>query len=244
MIKYGAVSIAGVNNSGAPKLNQDAASCITLTNGAIAIISDGAGSAAYSNIGSQLIVRQFCKSYARRNIPLSLKEFDDVVRSIIKKIRRQLVRLSSMYALQAKLEDFHATLLFAAISGDRCFIAHLGDGACMLFNQNHEIMSISLPENGEYANQTHFITEENWVKHLRCREISGNVHSCLIMSDGVTPLALKGETNFPQFTTPLLTFLGSSEPAEAVKTLSETLRSDTVMKISSDDKSLAWWLRC
>ena len=32
MIKYGAVSIAGVNNSGAPKLNQDASSCITLTN--------------------------------------------------------------------------------------------------------------------------------------------------------------------------------------------------------------------
>lgn len=244
MMKYGAVSVAGVNTSGASKVNQDAASCIALANGAILAVSDGAGSAAYSNIGSQLIVRRFCRSFAYRDIPASLLEFDVIVRSLVKKIRRQLLRLSRMYNLSAKLEDFHSTLLFVAIFGDRCFVAHLGDGACMIFDQNRDIMSISLPENGEYANQTHFITEDNWMKHLRCREIPGNVHSCLIMSDGVTPLALKNDTNFPQFTTPLLNFLKTSEPTEATQSLSETLRSDTVMKISSDDKSLAWWLRC
>ena len=244
MIKCGAVSIPGIEISGFPKLNQDAAACVQIPSATVAVISDGAGSAKYSNVGSTMVVRQFSRSLDRFNIPSTLAEFENVVSSTINKIRQRLRRLSSLYNLETNLAQFHATLVFALITDSKCFIAHLGDGTCMLFNQNHELIYISLPENGEYENETYFITEDNWLEHLRCLEVSENVSSCLLMSDGVTPLAVKANRNFPPFTTPILNYLQKSQTTDAIHAVTETLNSDSVKKISTDDKSLAWCLRC
>ena len=50
---------------------------------------------------------------------------------------------------------------------------------------------MSKPENGEYINQTFFITDDNWEEKLRFFKIDFKYEVLLAMTDGVTAMALK-----------------------------------------------------
>jgi hypothetical protein len=56
----------------------------------------------------------------------------------------------------------------------------------------------SLPENGEYSNQTYFTTSKNLQKHLRIKKglLSGT--SFAIMSDGSASVLFDGKKIYPQ----------------------------------------------
>ena len=60
------------------------------------------------------------------------------------------------------------------------------------YHNNNSIMH-SLPENGEYSNQTYFTTSKNLQKHLRIKKglLSGT--SFAIMSDGSASVLFDGK---------------------------------------------------
>ena len=100
-----------------------------------------------------------------------------------------------------KLNDFHCTLVSVLLGEKGGLIAHIGDGAIFggqaskdkkETNLSNDLF-YSLPENGQYSNETFFITENAWIKHLRVTPISSANWICL-GTDGGMALAMQNES--------------------------------------------------
>ena len=72
----------------------------------------------------------------------------------------------------------------------------MGDGAAVILNTKKVVDNqfkefiLSEPMNGEYANETYFITMDKWENYLRIKEFNIEFDAIFLMSDGVTALAL------------------------------------------------------
>lgn len=240
----GAVSVAGLTSEQKLKLNQDFALSAQTPLGNIVAVSDGAGSGIHSNIGSRCLCRTVVRAIQTDPKINDVSEFSELIVHSVEKSLRTLRRLSNIYQLEAGITDFSATLLVAVQYNDHCYCAHLGDGACMFFNSDDEPIKISLPDNGEYLNETYFVTDKDWKTKLRCFELAERKANCLIMSDGVTPFALRNKDPFLNFTKPLLNFLKTATFDEATMAVNAMLNSSDARKVSKDDKSIAWWISC
>ena len=75
--------------------------------------------------------------------------------------------------------------------------------------------------------------------------ISGDADTILLMSDGVSGMAMTKGCERPSinFVIPLLTFLKKNEPATNEIAVTNTLSKDTVRSITGDDKTLLWIIR-
>jgi hypothetical protein len=84
---------------------------------------------------------------------------------------------------------------------------HIGDGAAALSLDAEQ--HFSLPENGEYANQTWFLTSDDWREHLHISQFAGRATQLVMMTDGVQPFALnrRGDALFSPFIDPVLRYL-------------------------------------
>lgn len=177
-------------------------------------LSDGAGSARYSHYGAyiathramELVSGHFEEAF---RCPHGSSEFK---RNLVEALQRDLVKAaivginlsdeerilnnepdrSEALLVQCGVRDLACTLLLVAIKGDRYIALHLGDGVvgadCKRFGRRR-LMVISGPANGEYANETVFVTSSNAAQEIRIkvgrlsvgsREICGFI----LMSDG------------------------------------------------------------
>ena len=141
------------------------------------------------------------------------------------------------------LKDFASTIITVVITSNNVFVAHLGDGAAIFLDDQNKLVKSSLPENGEYINQTYFFTNSDWEEHLRFQTLENDFETCLVMSDGVTPFALKGTEVFPEFVVPIINFIRNSKPEISKATLAKTLSSPRSLSVSTDDKTLLWYIK-
>lgn len=85
-----------------------------------------------------------------------------------------------------ELKDFASTLLFVAVDKDKVLIGHLGDGVIGVLKQE-ELSVASHPTNGEYGNETIFITTKDSYKYLKLIKVDihdKNLTGFVLMSDG------------------------------------------------------------
>ena len=246
--KIGGISLTGFSHLKEDIPCQDAHAFRIRDDGRlIAAISDGAGSACFSQIGAQAFVDTVVSQIYRQ--PLS-KDFDPEhiaswIASSVNETRDQLIRRGDdlQDERSTSLSDFAATLLVVVASLDDGAFFHVGDGAGAAFNSaNIEDVTVSKPHNGEYANETYFVTMDDWENHLRItpfiEKTSGTI---LLMSDGVTPMAMsKGcaAPEFEKFVNPVVKFLNDNDKETAEAGLTSTLSADGVRKITGDDKTL------
>ena len=93
-------------------------------------------------------------------------------------------------------KDFATTLILVIANKERGYIFHVGDGAAVILNTKKVVDNqfkefiLSEPMNGEYANETYFITMDKWEKYLRIKEFNIEFDAIFLMSDGVTAVAL------------------------------------------------------
>jgi hypothetical protein len=99
---------------------------------------------------------------------------------------------------------------------------------------------LSLPENGEYANETYFVTGDDWRSHLRVTSFSGAIRSVALMSDGAMPFAInRAKTGmFGPFIDPVRSYLATVNETEGSEALLATLSDKRTWSITSDDKTL------
>jgi len=250
--KVGGVSIAGFSHFEEDIPCQDAhAFRVSGENRIIAAVADGAGSARLSHIGAQAFVDAIvAKIY---NLP-SPGEFDTqlLASEIIKSVnetRDQLNRHGD--DLQdggpPSLSDFAATLIVAVADSNGGAFFHVGDGAGAAFNQGGDLeATISKPQNGEYANETYFLTMDDWEDYLRITPFAEYSDTILLMSDGVTPMAMSqgcATLEFKNFVNPIVNFLRDNDDATGKSGVIDTLSGDNVQKITADDKTLLWVIR-
>ena len=214
----------------------------------IAAIADGAGSARLSHIGAKAFVDAVVNRLF--NLPSSHK-FDEErmaaeIIMAVNEMREQLLRHGDQFIDDGppSLNDFAATLLVTVADPDCGAFFHVGDGAGVAFTRNSDDqpVTVSRPQNGEYANETYFVTMENWEQFLRHTQMIAPYDTILLMSDGVTPMAMTKDCKAPfgNFVTPVVNFLVSNDSEAGTSGVTTTLSDDSVRKITGDDKTLVW----
>lgn len=243
--KGAGVSVRGFSHveSGVPC--QDAHALRIFENGFIAAAADGAGSARHSDRGASLFVNGLVYGSGMPDLLDKMDEESLVteVKDCICRYRDQLLQETIDSSEELTLSDFATTLMVVVSNGKRGFFFHIGDGAGVAFSKaNPDDAVISKPENGQYANETYFVTMNEWALHLRVTSFSGNQDTFLLMSDGVTPMAMtKGSHSlFDSFIGPVNSFLERADRTNGEAVLVDTLSSEQVKKITGDDKTLVW----
>lgn len=228
----------------------------------IAAIADGAGSAPCGGEGARICTRALVRALTRvaqggsagaTAAATDLPAWEGAIRDGIG-VARAMVRMRMEAAGRAhaaggmRMQDYHATLLGAVAGPEGGVLFHIGDGAAAVAAGPAEAdwdgPVTSPPENGEYANETCFFTEEDWQDHLRLTPFRDG-RMIVLMTDGVTPFAmLPGCTGLePRFMGPVSRHLATAEPGAAARALANTLDAERARAISADDKTLLWAVR-
>lgn len=226
---------------------QDSAACMELVVGdesvLLAIVSDGAGSATFSSIGSRLVVECFARSavaHFRAN-KLSEEITKELIRRWIDDVRDRIFRAAEMLATTPR--QMAATLVSAIIYPNRAIVCHIGDGACVLRRKGTESWEVpSWPANGEYASSTYFVTDDP-EPNLDFVSIEAEFCNAALFSDGIERLALDfaNKNASDRFFNPMFAPLEKLGPGRN-RALSGSLRryldSPRVIERTDDDKSL------
>ena len=213
----------------------------------LAVVSDGAGSAARAEEGSAIACESFRDAFEDwlRNGG-SLEDLDlDAVSKIVDHVHAAIEARAGETSTGSR--DFACTLLAAIVGPDHAVFAQIGDGAIVV-GANEALDVVFWPENGEYANMTYFVTDDDWPKHLHF-DVRREVDRLAVMTDGLQRLALQFDSRSAHgpFFTPMFERLAASEAAgfaDALETpLVAFLGSEAVNARSDDDKTLVLAVR-
>jgi Protein phosphatase 2C len=224
---------------------QDAFSFRAVDDVLMAVVCDGAGSAALSHIGSNSVAKAVVDILHARLVSgealhqLNNDEFRIRIENIIADARASLELLAQEQ--QKSLDDYAATLVGVICSTELGYFFHIGDGLAIAQACGTDGTTIlSLPENGEYANETYFITGNEWKAHLRITPINTAIKLLALMSDGAAPFVMgKGNLDFYRpFIDPVAKYLDTVSEQEGSEALANTLADSRTYQITSDDKAL------
>ena len=207
----------------------------------IATVADGAGSASRSEIGSGIACERLI---AYLTAALRDREVEDLTRedveSWLTRVRTEIDARAQHEGLE--LRQFACTLLGGAVGARAAMFFQVGDGA-IVADCGGGLRPVFWPEQGEYANVTHFLTEGDFAAHLAVATIDAPVEEVALFSDGLQRLALVFEQQavHAPFFEPMLRQLRAQPPGPAevfVLPLLRFLHSDAVNARTDDDKSL------
>ena len=220
----------------------------------IAAVADGAGSARLSDVGSRIAARtatrtaaELLRLHASPRCEAALEEvlsdaFAAASESLIDEARQR----------EISVRDLATTLLIAICTPDLTATAQIGDGAIVarLLDSSdtlgdddaRDFTLFSPPQRGEFANQTNFITADDWESVLDVRTRRASVSHLAMFTDGVQLLALDSASdNAPhdRFFEPMFDWAGNQEDEEAAaNNLSAFLTSPRVTGRTDDDMTL------
>lgn len=211
----------------------------------IACVCDGAGSQPLSHEGSRFLSDEVVRLLADRVAAgealaaADQESFTHIVRDIVGQVRAALE--ARAVASGVELSNYAATLVGAIASADRGYFFHVGDGVGAASLRDGSLPEIiSVPENGEYANETYFVSGVDWSEHMHVTPIASPMREIALMSDGAAPfvMAKGGASLYRPFMDPVLRFLESNSEADGSHALSATLEDPRTHQITGDDKTL------
>ena len=205
---------------------------------AIGIVCDGAGSAQHSESGAEIVsnalrtvAASFISDYGSSAItPIDMREW-------IVDIRQRLCNQAE--AEDAESRDYACTLVFAIAAEAHTICGQIGDGAIIL--KDGDALRVAIwPENGEYANQTFFVSQDDSHDRLQLLKL-GPVTDFMLFSDGLQRLALDEARKLAhsRFFEPLINTVRSSNELYVTEgNLEAFLQSDRINEKTDDDKSI------
>lgn len=208
------------------------------------VVSDGAGTAARSNDGATHVVNFFSTELLALSKELDQRPpgqwiNDFVIAKVLE--TREALRLA---ANSDDIKDFNCTLVACLLGTSGGFSIHIGDGAIVGGSKTTSPstgswLCLSPPENGEYANETFFITEGDWVKHLRITPMP--VLDWLICcTDGGSAIALISdkEPKFGFLRPVMLDVFAGPDPESRNRKLAGYLTNPHADRVTGDDKTV------
>src|SRR5205085_8625169 len=117
---------------------------------------------------------------------------------------------------------------------------HIGDGLAVVDASDETPAVVSMPENGEYANETYFVSGEQWREHLRFTAFVPPMTRLALMSDGAMPFAMAKHNGgfYKPFMDPVEAYLAGVKEEEGSAALAGTLGDPRTHGITTDDKTL------
>ncbi|AKM42835.1 TPA: protein phosphatase 2C domain-containing protein [Burkholderia cepacia ATCC 25416] len=206
----------------------------------VALVSDGAGSAQFGEVGSEIA----CEAGGKRLLEIVETCGEAGLESSVAIEVLDVVRTRIDEAAQARGVTPRAlacTLLGAVVGTTRAFYFQVGDGA-IVSRESGALTPVFWPESGEYANMTYFVTDANASEHLRS-DLRNAPDELSLFSDGIQRLALvfATETAHEPFFEPMFKALRASSDEQTdslCAALERFLSSDAINERTDDDKTL------
>lgn len=216
------------------------------------VISDGAGTAAHSEIGSRTTCEMMAPWMLNIGLDMAHAPHDeamvrDKVVLGIENVRRTLL------ASGVGLREQHCTFVACVLTDHGGFVCQVGDsigigarfapagepGGPVDFFPDRSTR-VFMVERGEYANETHFITELDWRDHLRVSRIDpSEIDALLLMTDGAMDVAMTGGKVFRGFLSNLIaTLLAKDHAGERDTLLNDWLADRRTFTVTGDDKTM------
>ncbi|WP_297632368.1 PP2C family serine/threonine-protein phosphatase [uncultured Clostridium sp.] len=150
---------------------------------ALIALADGAGSCSKSDLGAD-IVTKYGAEIVKDNFDEFIKEENGmkVKKKIIDLLLKELENKS--VELKCSIKDLSSTFLLVCVRGEEFFIGHLGDGVIGVLKEE-KLKVISNPVNGEFINNTVFVTSSLAYKYMQIyRGNISDIDGFVLLSDG------------------------------------------------------------
>jgi hypothetical protein len=227
---------------------QDAQAFRVLPNGDLVIaLADGAGSARFSELGAARAVEEALEALAA-GLESARPESPDAWERLFCDAFASAQQALTALALAAgeSPRDYASTLTCIVADAERLAVGQIGDGAVVGIDQNGQMFTATRLQRGEYANETHFVTQEDALEQAVIDVSLPPVNALAVMSDGLIRLGLKMPAQDPHepFFEPLFRFVNAVEnEQEAAVQLERFLGSERVNSRTDDDKALVLAIR-
>jgi hypothetical protein len=204
--------------------------------------ADGAGSAARSHDGSRLVVEQVIAALdasISQQRPRDDGGWRQLLNGAFAAAHRALVNYAAAEA--APLEAFATTLTCAVATEGMLICGQVGDGVVVLETADGALRTTVLPQRGDYANETVFLTSPGALEQVALHSEATAARALVVMTDGLLRLAMQlpDYTPLPGFFHPLLAFVAEAEDThQAQHDLATFLASARVSNRTDDDVTL------
>src|SRR5208282_5353151 len=209
-----------------------------------AVVADGAGSALCGGEGAAITSHALLGLIKEHLDSGRIVEqvTSDTVRSWITTIQNLLEEEATTVSRERR--DFACTILGLIVSDSCAACLQVGDGVIVLADSEERAYGhVFWPDRGEYANTTHFVTEDDAIEHLQFESINRRVVEAALLTDGLQAIALNYQqrTAHEPFFKGLFAPLRSAEEGcsrELSDSLVAFLSSPRVNEKTDDDKTL------
>ena len=207
----------------------------------IGVVADGAGSTANGGRGAEIactILYDRIIAAIRASLDLT-RLTDDDIRAWVSAARDAVVFEAGKH--NTKPREYASTVIGAVAGGGSALYFQIGDGA-IVTGPGPEYRTIFWPEQGEYANTTFFLTDEQYLDNLKI-DRSEEPDGIALFTDGLQSLVLSfaEKKAHAGFFSPLFTALRNN-PDDGIGGLSRQLgpflSRDDISARSDDDKTL------
>lgn len=204
-------------------------------------VSDGAGSAERGGEGAELAIEAAANFVAKKVKQGEFGLSDALAADMVIAIRQHIFSKAESENLTAR--DFACTFLGVLSTEGATLVFQVGDGGVVLdVGSGLEIAVV--PMTGEYANMTHFVTDEDAVTVLETKLYPDRAFKVAAFSDGLQRLALNLATETPHepFFAPFFDGMAKATPEQEDLLhglLVKFLGSAPVNERTDDDKTLA-----
>jgi hypothetical protein len=242
---------------------QDAQGYRLLPDGMLFIaLADGAGSAVFSDAGAATAVDAALLALVdawergpiaddapggEEGVEMALPyRMESILREAFSVAREAVLRLADYDEETVTPRDYACTLTCAIAAPDCLAVGQVGDGAVVALTGPDQLVAVTRLQRGEYANETHFLIQEDALDQLSIEILDQSVSGLAVMSDGLIRLALRMPTQEPHlpFFQPLFRFAETIEDeSDAAQQLAAFLDSERVNARTDDDKSLVLAVR-
>ena len=244
-----AASVIGTSHEKTGGACQDANDCQIYASHAgekilAAAVADGAGSAGCGGEGAAITCRALLGQMVEHlDSGKSVEQVTgDTVKFWITTIQNLLE--AEARAVSRERRDFACTILGLLVGESCAACLQVGDGAIVLADsEEHVYGHVFWPDRGEYANTTHFVTEDDAIEHLQFASINRGVVEAALLTDGLQTMALNYQqrTAHEPFFKGLFAPLRTAEEGcsrELSEALAAFLSSPRVNEKTDDDKTL------
>lgn len=222
-----------------------------INNVIIGAVSDGAGSAKFSNIGSQIAVKTALLHLEKWLLKLKQKQPnlkwqkpipEDKARKVFSGTLKYVVNaLNEKLNKNCSLKDLACTLLVFIATPDWIAAMQIGDGFIVVRSENLEYQLLFHPVKGEYANETTFVTSSNAQSEMQVKVLEGNQTFICASTDGLERLAISFHDckPFPGFFRPFEEGIKIANNLELeAEDIARWMVSEEVNARTDDDKTM------
>ena len=207
----------------------------------VVCLSDGAGGSQYThaNIGSKSVVQTICDLMVHHFDAFFFEIHESVVRSVLVAAVQSELAIKSQELSLNGMDTLSATMLFCAIKDTRMICGHIGDGIIARVTGSG-LQPIFLPQNGEDASSTIFMTLPDAQDYLRViRTTIDDTHAVVLMTDGISDMVYDATKLLLMPVVARLAELAALSKEESEMQLTQTIRSFIIdASPLSDDASI------